>query len=71
LSVDSKKDLTHLINYLETYPLLTQGRRHAADLLLFKQVVQLTINKEHLNQEGLTQIVNIKSSMNLGGRSLA
>jgi hypothetical protein len=62
-SVDSKKDLTNLINYLDTYPLLTQK---AADFSLFKQVVTLMLNKEHLNHEGLNQILNIKSSMNLG-----
>ena len=62
-SVDSKKDLTNLILYLEKYPLLTQK---AADFILFKEAVKLMNNKAHLSIEGLNQIVNIKASMNLG-----
>lgn len=49
-SVDSKKDLTKLINHLENYPLLTQKR---ADFILFKEVVKLIIIKDHLSIEGL------------------
>jgi hypothetical protein len=37
-----------------------------SDFLLFKQVVELIINKKHLTIEGLYQIINIKASMNLG-----
>ena len=70
LSVDSKKDLTKLINHLETYPrplgLLTQGQRQAADFMLFKEVVKLMNTKDHLSIEGLKKIINIKASMNLG-----
>lgn len=62
-SVDSNKDLTNLINHFEKYPLLTQK---AADFILFKQVVKLLNNKEHLTIEGLNKIINIKASMNLG-----
>lgn len=62
-SVDSKKDLTKLINHLEKYPLLTQKR---ADFILFKEVVRIMNTKDHLSIEGLKQIINIKASMNLG-----
>jgi hypothetical protein len=65
-SIDSVKDLTHLINHFEKYPLLTQK---AADFLLFKEVVILMNNKAHLTIEGLNQIINRKASptaMNLG-----
>jgi hypothetical protein len=62
-SVDSKPDLTKLINHLENYPLLTQK---GADFILFKEVVKLMITKDHLSIEGLKQIINIKASMNLG-----
>lgn len=62
-SIDSIEDLNKLIVYLEKYPLLTQK---AADLLLFKQVVNLVNDKAHLTVEGLNQIINIKASMNLG-----
>lgn len=62
-SIDSKKDLTNLINHLEKYPLLTQK---AADFILFKEVVKLMNNKEHLSIEGLYKIINLKASMNKG-----
>lgn len=62
-SIDSKKDLTILINHLEKYPLLT---KKSADFILFKQVVKLMINKVHLSIEGIYQIINIKASINLG-----
>jgi LAGLIDADG endonuclease len=63
LSVDSKQDLTKLINHLEKYPLLTQK---GADFILFKEVVKLMKTKDHLSIEGLKKIINIKASMNLG-----
>jgi len=62
-SVDANKDLIKLIHHLEKYPLLTQK---AADFILFKEVVKLITNKDHLSIEGLYQIINIKASMNLG-----
>lgn len=62
-SIDSNKDLTNLIIYLDKYPLLTQK---AADFILFKEVVKLMSNKAHLSIEGLYQIINLKASMNSG-----
>ena len=62
-SVDSIKDLTILIKHFEKYPLLTQK---AADFILFKEVVNLQINKYHLTSAGLNQILNIKASINKG-----
>jgi hypothetical protein len=38
----------------------------AADFKLFKQVTELMQNNAHLTNEGLQEIINIKSSMNLG-----
>ena len=38
----------------------------AADFKLFLQVTELMKNKGHLTTEGLQEIINIKSSMNLG-----
>jgi len=61
-SVSSIKDLTTtIIPHFEKYPLLTQK---AADFILFKQVVELMRNKEHLSINGLHKIINIKASMN-------
>lgn len=34
--------------------------------MLFKQIVELIINKDHLSLKGLHQIMNIKASINLG-----
>ena len=63
-SVSSVKDLTNfIIPHFLKYSLLTQK---AADFLLFKQIVDLIINKDHLTIEGLNQIINIKASMNTG-----
>ena len=62
-SIDSIKDLIILISHLEKYPLLTQK---GADFILFKKVVNLVQNKDHLSIEGLNKIINLKASMNLG-----
>lgn len=62
-SIDSLKDLIKLINHLDKYPLLTQKK---ADFILFKQVIMLISDKEHLTIEGLYKIINIKASINLG-----
>jgi len=43
--------------------LLTQKR---ADFLLFKQVINLIVRKEHLTTKGLLDIVSIKASLNSG-----
>lgn len=62
-SIDSNEDLNKLIIHLDKYPLLTQK---AADFMLFKQAVKLVKAKGHLTFEGLSEIINIKASMNLG-----
>jgi hypothetical protein len=36
----------------------------ASDFILFKQIIELIKNDEHLTIEGLQQIINIKASMN-------
>jgi LAGLIDADG endonuclease/NADH-Ubiquinone oxidoreductase (complex I), chain 5 N-terminus len=61
--ISSKNDLITLINHFDNYPLLSQK---LADYLLFKKVVIMIMNKDHLTIEGLLQIINIKASMNLG-----
>jgi hypothetical protein len=52
-----------IIPHFDKYPLLTQKQ---ADFLLFKEIALLMKNKEHLTPEGLSKIVAIKASMNLG-----
>jgi hypothetical protein len=36
------------------------------DYLLFKEVIELMLKKEHNTLEGLQKIVNLKASINLG-----
>jgi len=50
-----------VLAHFNKYPLLTQK---GADFKLFKQIVEKKILKEHLKQEGLEEIVNLKASMN-------
>lgn len=58
------KDLTNaIIPHFDKYPLLTQ--KHAY-FLLFKSIIELMNEKEHLTSEGLLKIVNIKAALNLG-----
>ena len=65
-SVFSIKDLVKIIipHFLK-YPCLTQK---GADFILFKQIVDLIVNKAHLTIEGINKIINIKAgaSQNLG-----
>ena len=62
--IKSVKDLVqYVIPHFEKYPLLTQKR---ADFLLFKQVINLIVRKEHLTTKGLLDIVSIKASLNSG-----
>ena len=53
----------NLIPHFEAYPLLTQKK---ADFILFKDIVNLMSNKQHLTMEGLHKIVSLKKSLNLG-----
>jgi hypothetical protein len=61
--VSSIKDFNVIINHFDNYPLLTQKQ---ADYLLFKSIVELCIDKEHLTQDGLYKILNARASMNKG-----
>jgi hypothetical protein len=63
LEVVKIEDLLKLINYFDKYPLITQKQ---VDFFLFKKVVKLIVNKEHLTKEGLIKIINIKAAMNFG-----
>lgn len=61
--VSSTEDLKVIIDHFDKYPLISQK---LADYLLFKQIVEILSRKEHLTNEGLVQIVNIRASMNNG-----
>jgi len=62
-SVRSIKDLEIIINHFDSYPLITQKW---ADYQLFKLLVNMLLNKEHLTQEGLDKVMSIKASLNKG-----
>jgi len=64
-SVRSLKDLAIIIKHFEEYPPLglTQKR---ADFYLFKDSVQLRLNRSHITEEGLQKIISLKASMNKG-----
>ena len=51
-----------IIPHFENYP-LTQKK---ADFILFKDIVNLINNIQHLNMEGLHKIVSFKRCLNLG-----
>lgn len=63
-SVESIKDLINVtIPHFDKYPLLTQKR---ADFELFKKIVIMMSNKEHLTLVGLKKIISIRASLNKG-----
>ena len=61
--IQSTKDLAKIVAHLDLYPLKTKKR---SDYLLFKEILNLILNKEHLTISGLQICVAIKASMNLG-----
>lgn len=61
--VTSIEELRAIIDHFDTYPLLTQK---GGDFLLFKQIYNMIVIKQHLSLEGLNNIIAHKASMNLG-----
>lgn len=61
--VQSPRDLEKICAHLDLYPLKTQK---LSDYILFKKVLKIILNKEHLTISGLLKVVAIKASMNLG-----
>lgn len=65
--VTSLKDLKVIIEHFDTYPLITQKK---ADYLLFKQAVEILLNKGHLSvnypEEGIRKIVALRAALNKG-----
>ena len=62
-NVASLKEISNIISHLDKYPLITQKQ---ADYLLFREVIIMMLNKEHLTPEGLDKIVGLKASLNWG-----
>jgi LAGLIDADG endonuclease len=58
-----KQIIEQILPHFEKYPLVTQ--KHS-DYQLFKKIVEIMLNKEHLTEIGLQEIVNLRASLNLG-----
>jgi LAGLIDADG endonuclease len=61
--VNSIIELQSIIKHFDRYPLLT--KKHI-DFILFKDIVNIIFNKEHLTEEGILKLVSIRASLNLG-----
>lgn len=61
--VRSFKNLKIIIDHFDRYPLITKKR---LDYLLFKEVFQMVTNKDHLTEEGIKKIVNLRAYINKG-----
>lgn len=55
--------INFVIPHFQKYPLLTQKK---VDFELFVKIIQIMYKKEHLTLKGLQEIINLKSSLNLG-----
>lgn len=62
-AVDSIKEVDAIINHFDKYSLVTQK---LSDYLIFKQCFNLIKQKEHLTDKGLSEILSLKGSLNLG-----
>lgn len=62
--ISSVKDLINqVIPHFDNYPLISKKK---ADYELFKEIVLLMKNKEHLTNKGLLKIMSLKAFLNLG-----
>jgi hypothetical protein len=58
-----KQILEQILPHFDKYSLVT--KKHI-DYLLFKNIVEIMLNKKHLTENGLQEIVNLRASLNLG-----
>jgi hypothetical protein len=58
-----KQILEVVLPHFYKYPLVT---KKYIDYQLFKNIVEIILNKEHLTERGLQEIVNLRASLNLG-----
>jgi hypothetical protein len=62
--IESSEQIMRLIiPFFDKYSLITEK---LGDYLLFKKVIKLMSNKEHLTEDGLYKIVSLKASINKG-----
>ena len=63
LQVSYLNSMRLIIEHFDNYPLIS---KKGADYLLFKKAYQLILNKEHLSNIGLKELVSLKASINKG-----
>jgi len=62
--VHSLGDITNvIIPHFKKYPLITQKY---GDFIIFKNIVELINKGEHLNKNGIINIINLKAVLNKG-----
>jgi len=61
--VESFKDLQVIIDHFDNYPLVTAKR---LDYDLFKQSFNMIKLNEHLTEQGISKLIEIKTSLNKG-----
>mgnify|MGYP006185496677 CR=1 FL=1 len=59
----SIKELLVIIKHFDNYPLITQK---LTDYIIWKKIILMMVQKEHLTHVGLEKIVALKASLNLG-----
>lgn len=67
--VRSLADIRNIIlPHFDNFPLITAK---SVDYLLFKKAINMMVNKEHLNKEGINNFMKIRVSMNKGRELLS
>ena len=62
--ISSRKLITEVVlPHFDKYPLITNKK---ADYELFKRIIEKMNKEEHLTEQGIQEIVNIRASLNLG-----
>lgn len=63
-TIKTVENLTKIIiPHFQNFPLLS---KKSTDFLLFKQIVEIMVNKGHLVKDGLQRILSLRANLNLG-----
>lgn len=65
-SIQGINDIVNIVNHFDKYCLQSSKQ---IDFALWKQCVEIILNKKHLTQQGLEKIVSYKSAINYSGQS--
>jgi intein-encoded DNA endonuclease-like protein len=65
--VNTLRDIQErVIPYFERFPFLSEKKKR--DFILFQRIITLLASKSHLSQDGIKSILEIRRSMNNGGK---